>query len=117
MSISSRRHPGVSAGRRLFLCMLVWLVVPICYAQDPDPTDYLGDSSVEISANETVARPILQPRIIGGTPVLGYPIEYPWMAALVSSYSQDIFDGLFCGGTLIAPRWDELAPGPIRNVE
>jgi len=42
-------------------------------------------------------------RIIGGTQSSSQ--SWPWMAALVDSYSSSAYNGLFCGGALIHPRW------------
>ncbi len=44
-----------------------------------------------------------QPDIVGGEEA--QPGAYPWMAALVRADTADAFTGLFCGGTLIYPRW------------
>lgn len=43
------------------------------------------------------------PRIIGGTPATAG--SWPWMAALVHTYSPNNNSGQFCGGSLIAPNW------------
>jgi secreted trypsin-like serine protease len=46
--------------------------------------------------------PSRQVKILGGTTAA--PGQFPWMAALVDSGSKSALDGLFCGGTVIAPR-------------
>lgn len=46
-------------------------------------------------------RPI--PRIIGGKAAADG--EYPWMVGLVDPAEPDNYDALFCGGSLIHPRW------------
>jgi len=43
------------------------------------------------------------PRIIGGKAAADG--EYPWMVALVAAAEADHYDGLFCGASLIHPRW------------
>ena len=43
-----------------------------------------------------------QASIVGGYPADGG--AYPWMVALVANHSPNARRGLFCGGTLIAPR-------------
>jgi len=42
-------------------------------------------------------------RIVGG--VEAEVGQWPWMAALVESYTDDLESGHFCGGALIHPRW------------
>ena len=41
-------------------------------------------------------------KIVGG--LIGAPGQFPWMAALVDSSSPLASNGLFCGGSVIAPR-------------
>ena len=43
------------------------------------------------------------PRIVGGKSAADG--EYPWMAGLVDPAEPDNFDALFCGASLIHPRW------------
>lgn len=43
-----------------------------------------------------------QVRILGGTTAA--PGQFPWMTALVDAGARSAIDGIFCGGTLIAPR-------------
>jgi hypothetical protein len=43
------------------------------------------------------------PRIVGGKAAADG--EYPWMVALVDPAEPDNYDALFCGGSLIHPRW------------
>jgi len=43
------------------------------------------------------------PRIIGGKAAADG--EYPWMVGLVDPAEPDNYDALFCGGSLIHPRW------------
>ncbi len=51
----------------------------------------------------TVSPAQAQQRIIGGTTVADG--KYPWVVALIRSRSSGLFNGQFCGGSLIAPRW------------
>ncbi|MCB1766210.1 MAG: serine protease [Candidatus Competibacteraceae bacterium] len=44
----------------------------------------------------------LEPRIIGGREATNF---YPWMAVLVFASEPDVYDGFFCGGSLIAANW------------
>lgn len=43
------------------------------------------------------------PEIVGGRPA--DPGEWPWQVALVLSSSNSLYDGLNCGGSLIAREW------------
>jgi hypothetical protein len=45
------------------------------------------------------------PEILGGQPAT--PGEWPWQVALVFSYASesDLYNGQFCGGSLIYPQW------------
>jgi len=43
------------------------------------------------------------PRIVGG--VEAGPDEFPFLVGLVYSYEPSVFQGQFCGGTLIDPEW------------
>jgi len=43
-------------------------------------------------------------RIVGGYDVTD-PSKYPWVAGLVDSGEEEIYNGQFCGGTLIDPEW------------
>lgn len=42
-------------------------------------------------------------RIVGGREAA--PGDWPWMAALIRSYSSSYNSGQFCGGSLIHPNW------------
>lgn len=42
------------------------------------------------------------PRIIGGSKSIQ---TYPWMAALIWRYRSSIYEGQFCGGSLVHPEW------------
>ncbi|MCC7117796.1 MAG: trypsin-like serine protease [Anaerolineales bacterium] len=44
-----------------------------------------------------------EPRIVGGGPAT--PGEWPWQVALVGGDAANLYDGQFCGGSLIAPGW------------
>lgn len=45
---------------------------------------------------------MLEPRIIGGRETID---SWPWMATLVFSYESDIYNGFFCGGSLVSAKW------------
>lgn len=54
---------------------------------------------VPASAGAIAARDV---KILGGAEAA--PGQFPWMAALVDVDSRNALDGIFCGGTVIAPR-------------
>lgn len=74
------RSPGVKHPARLLYCLI--LLLPAL-------------------AGATAGAP--QPYIIGGSDAGDG--DHPYMVSLVSSRSATNYDGHFCGGTLIAPRW------------
>lgn len=43
-------------------------------------------------------------RIVGGE-IVDDPAAYPWMAAIVEKGVDPLYDGFFCGGSLIHPDW------------
>ena len=43
------------------------------------------------------------PRIVGGRSAADG--EYPWMVGLIDAAEDDLYDGFFCGASLIHPRW------------
>lgn len=45
---------------------------------------------------------MLEPRIVGGRETTD---AWPWMATLVFASEPNIYDGFFCGGSLIAANW------------
>lgn len=51
--------------------------------------------------NDLIQDPTL--RIIGGDDT--EPGEWPWIAALIESYSDSLYSGHFCGGSLIHHKW------------
>jgi V8-like Glu-specific endopeptidase len=64
--------------------------VPTAYAQDaftetPTPTDDVNG------------------QIIGGA--ISDPGEWPWQVALVGGMESDLWNGQFCGGSLITSEW------------
>lgn len=70
---------------------------------------YSPSFSQEVSESENVQKAYSyikyhETRIVGGNPVTDIS-KYPWIAALVHSYQEKIYDGQFCGGTLVAPDW------------
>ncbi len=52
-------------------------------------------------------------RIVGGHEA--EPGDWPWMAALVEGDVSSIYDGHFCGGSLIHPRWVVTAAHCVRD--
>ncbi|MCW1914616.1 serine protease [Luteolibacter sp. GHJ8] len=61
------------------------------------------DKAAETAAKDGFGPLPRAPKIIGGGNAS--PGEYPWMAALVIADEPDNFQGQFCGGSLIHPRW------------
>jgi hypothetical protein len=61
------------------------------------------DKAAETAAQDGFSPIPRAPRIVGGKNAS--PGEYPWMAALVRADEPDNYDGQFCGGSLIHPRW------------
>ena len=61
------------------------------------------DKAAETAAQEGFSPLPRAPRIVGGKNAS--PGEYPWMAALVRADEPDNYEGQFCGGSLIHPRW------------
>ena len=58
----------------------------------------------EIQVQGTVTpTPEVEAQIVGGT--LADPGEYPWQVALVGGTSTDLYNGQFCGGSLIDSQW------------
>jgi len=58
--------------------------------------------AVLILVSAALAAPT-SPEIVGGRPA--DPGEWPWQVALVFSDSDSLYDGLNCGGSLIAREW------------
>lgn len=98
-SIASGRESGFRS--RLFALILALFVLPVALDSRGDPNNSNADAAGPLDVSAAAAA---EPRIIGGYPV-GSATRYPWMAALVSGNEADIHEGLFCGGTLIAPGW------------
>lgn len=46
---------------------------------------------------------IIDPNIVGGAPA--DPGEWPWQVALVGGTTTDLYNGQFCGGSLVADQW------------
>ncbi len=71
------------------LLMLLGLNAPSAttpaIAQEPTPT---ADGSV---------------RVVGGAPA--DPGEWPWQVALIGGSASDLYNGQFCGGSLISAQW------------
>src|SRR5512142_117823 len=75
----------LSLGLAIVYIIMVFGMVPEAHAQDGDPP------------------PTLIPEIIGGAPA--NPGEWPWQVALVGGSTSDLYNGQFCGGTLVHPEW------------
>ena len=56
-------------------------------------------AAVPASAQAIASREV---KILGGAEAA--PGQFPWMAALVDVDSRNAADGIFCGGTVVAPR-------------
>ncbi len=59
-----------------------------------------GYAEDEISMQDSSQK---TPRIVGGREA--DPDSWEWMVAIVYSYSSSAYNGLFCGGALIHPKW------------
>ncbi len=59
--------------------------------------------SGESTAGDDPAQQARARRIVGG--VVAAPDAWPWMAALMDRSADDPYYGVFCGGSLISPRW------------
>ena len=70
-----------------FILFILFLSGSACFAETEENT-------------ETVS---VTPRIVGGRE--SAPGDWPWMAALIRSYSSSYNSGQFCGGSLIHPNW------------
>jgi Ca2+-binding RTX toxin-like protein len=53
-------------------------------------------------ATPAAARPV-EPRVVGGTEIGAD--EFPFLVALIHASNSSVFDGQFCGGTLVDPEW------------
>jgi len=60
-------------------------------------------TSSEPEIREIIPQASEEPDIVGGAPA--EPGEYPWQVALVDGTSTDLYNTLFCGGSLIDPQW------------
>ncbi len=74
-------------------------IVLLCLA----PTGLAGTvaQAAGVYGENTYERP--SARIVGGK--VAEAGQYPWMAALVDNARSTVFDGAFCGGTLINDDW------------
>jgi len=63
---------------------------------------FAGTSGQAALAQELPATP-QPPTIVGGAPA--DPGEWPWQVALVDGVSSDLYNGQFCGGSLVARDW------------
>lgn len=70
----------------LLLATMTFAMPPTVQAQDGNPPP-----------------PELDPKIIGG--VVATNGEIPWQVALVGGSAIDLYNGQFCGGSLIHPSW------------
>ncbi len=61
-----------------------------------------GGPSSRVSA-QGLPPPTEDPRIVGGAPA--DPGEWPWQVALVDGNATNLYNGQFCGGSLVAANW------------
>jgi secreted trypsin-like serine protease len=73
----------------------MWLLSSIILFNQPV---YAADQSTAASARFTAV-----PQIMGGTEAGSG--DWPWMTALLSANTTDLYAAQFCGGALIAPTW------------
>lgn len=101
--MNKRSFPTRSIARIALLFIVALLVLstlnmsaasPVI-AQEPTPTD--DDSG----------------KIVGGAPAT--PGEWPWQVALVGGTTSDLFNGQFCGGSLITANWVLTAAHCVTN--
>jgi hypothetical protein len=72
---------------------------PIKQSQQDDSADVVRAAVVDYQKK---LRDLNRGRVVGGQ--FATPGELPWQAAIVSA-GWAPKDGIFCGGTVIAPRW------------
>ncbi len=72
---------------RYIAIFILFMSGAVCFAETEDNS-------------ETVS---ISPRIVGGREAA--PGDWPWMTALIRSYSSSYNSGQFCGGSLIHPNW------------
>jgi len=55
------------------------------------------------------------PRIVGGVPA--DPGEWPWQVALVGGNATNLYNGQFCGGSLVSPQWVVTAAHCVNDIK
>lgn len=60
-------------------------------------------SVTTVTAQEPTPTPEGSVRIVGGAPA--DPGEWPWQVALIGGSASDLYNGQFCGGSLISAQW------------
>ena len=111
-----RTHPGLPA-------VLAFIIVTACMPGVPSAAESLPDTAPDQALNAGLPADAARTRlssekwqaqstaddtrskVVGGQPAR--PGQFPWEVALIlaEAPTDDAFRGLFCGGSLVAPRW------------
>lgn len=86
------------------LFTIIFLLQSVSAASDKDADSDL----IKIKSEFTT-------RVVGGTEAT--PGDWPWMAALVDSQANDNYNGQFCAGMLIHPRYILTAAHCVEDLE
>ena len=84
--------------KTIYITMLVAMIFSLIIMAERFPT-----AGAQEAWTPTPTRTTQDPEIVGGG--ASDPGEWPWQVALVSGSATDLFQGQFCGGSLISSQW------------